>query len=355
MKKIIKYLIVLLLCVVFQINGVKAKSYINDLFQAGSNVKLNKKLSGTAFLAGNEIKVNEKVDGIVFAAGNNLKINSEEDYVFGAGSNIVLTNDINKDLFLAAESIEIRESNLKRDAYLMANEVSVNATVDRNIYIAASKVTLNGVYNGNITISADNIVLEKGVVINGQIKYNEKALIKGLDTGVKTKTYKTTEKKEVIKNNLVNLFNSYLHIMILSVIFIYLFENVFKKISKNTKDLTINKMITTCGKGFLILIGVPILAFMFLLSGLFVSVGAILGLVYGISVYISTIISAYIFMEKINDKYLKKDMNTYYLAIFGLLAIYILKLVPIIGGFISFVSLIFGLGITGNMIIEQKK
>ena len=266
-----------------------------------------------------------------------------------------MTNDINKDLFLAAESIEIRESNLKRDAYLMANEVSVNTTVDRNIYIAASKVTLNGVYNGNITISADNIVLEKGVIINGQIKYNENALIKGLDTGVKTKTYKTTEKKEVIKNNLVNLFNSYLHIMILSVILIYFFENVFKKISNNTKDLTINKMITTCGKGFLILIGVPILAFMFLLSGLFVSVGAILGLVYGISVYISTIISAYIFMEKINDKYLKKDMNTYYLAIFGLLVIYVLKLVPIIGGFISFVSLIFGLGITGNMIIEQKK
>ena len=47
-------------------------------------------------------------------------------------------------------------------------------------------------------------------------------------------------------------------------------------------------------------------------------------------------------------------MNSYLLMIIGLFIIYVLSAIPYIGGFISFISLIFGLGIVGNIIIELK-
>ena len=93
---------------------------------------------------------------------------------------------------------------------------------------------------------------------------------------------------------------------------------------------------------------------MLMFSSLFVSVGVIGGIVYGILVYIANIFSAYSLTKILDEKLFKKNMNSYLLMIIGLFIIYVLSAIPYIGGFISFISLIFGLGIVGNMIIELK-
>ena len=51
---------------------------------------------------------------------------------------------------------------------------------------------------------------------------------------------------------------------------------------------------------------------------------------------------------------MKKNLNSYLLVIVGLFIISVLKIIPIIGAFVSLFSLLFGLGITGNMIIELR-
>ena len=355
MKKIIKGLLLLVLCLTLTINGVSAKSYISDLFQAGDKVIINKPIDGTAFIAGNEVKVDETIEGISFVAGNSVKINAIEEYIFAAGNDIVLTNDVNKDLFLAGASVEIKESNLKRDAYIAAEKIDINSTVDRNIYLYGTKVELNGTYNGNILVAANEITINENTVINGTLKYNEDAIIKGLNNSIKTKTYVNLEHKITIKDTIINIISSYIHIIVLAIVLIFISEKIFKKVLEQTKDLTVKDTFITCGKGFLILIGVPIIAMMLLFSGLFISVGVIGAIIYGILVYISKIFTAYILASKLDNKYFKKNMNSYLLVIIGLLVILLLGLIPIIGGLVTFISVIFGLGTIGNLIIELRK
>ena len=355
MKKIFNYLLVSVLCLIMSINGVKAKTYAKDLFQAGNKLTINEELKGTSFLAGRDIKINKSVDGVVFVAGQDIKINSDEEYVFGAGSTIVLTKNINKDLFLAAEEIDIKESNIKRDAYLAANEIYLDATVDRNIYIAGSTIDLKGTYNGNVSIEGDIINLDKDVIINGTLKYNKDAIVNGLDNSIKTKTYRRKDNSKDIKSTLIDLLSSFVHISLFAIVLIFIFEKLFNKINKDNKELSMNDIVKTCGKGFLLLIGVPIIAIMLLMTGFFVSVSVVSALLYGIFIYISSIITAYLLMLFIDKKYLKKNLNNYYLVICGLLLLYVVKLIPIFGGFVTFVSLIFGLGIIGNLFSELKK
>ena len=64
---------------------------------------------------------------------------------------------------------------------------------------------------------------------------------------------------------------------------------MIKKSLKQTEKANVSKIATLCGKGFLILIGVPIIAIMLLFSGVFVSVGTIAIILYGIFIYISEI------------------------------------------------------------------
>lgn len=352
MKKIKNYILVVFLLLAFGIINVNAKSYAKDLFQAGDKITIKNRLEGTSFIAGNEINVNNTIDGIGFVAGNKLTFNADQEYVIGAGNEITIEKDIAKDLFLAANDIKVH-GNVLRDSYLMANTITLDGKFTRNTYVYAAEVTLSGTFNGNISIRADKINIE-GAKITGTLKYNEDATVLGLVNEIKTKTYKNVVEKITFKEYITTFILKYIHIVMLAIVLVFALEKVFKKSLEQTKDLNTKTVAILCSKGFLILIGVPIIALMLMLSSLFVSVGVIGGIVYGILVYIANIFSAYSITKILDEKLFKKNMNSYLLMIIGLFIIYALSAIPYIGGFITFISLIFGLGIVGNMIIELK-
>ena len=352
MKKYFKCLILTLVMIMLSITTVNAKSS-KDLFQAGDKVSIEDKLDGTAFIAGNEIKINNTIDGIGFVAGNKLNFNANQEYVIGAGNEIIVEKDVEKDLFLAGNDIKIN-GNVLRDTYLAANTITINGNLNRNSYIYASEVTLKGTFNGNVTVYATNINIE-GAKITGTLKYNKDAVIDGLNNTIKTKTYNTTSNKITFKEYMYAIVSKYVHITMLAIVLVFVCEKLFKKSLKQTEDLTAKKTAILCGKGFLILIGVPMVALMLLMTGIFSSVGVIGGIIYGILVYIANIFTAYTVAHKLDKKYFKKNMNSYILMIVGLFIIYVLSYIPYIGGFVSLLSLLFGLGVSGNMIIEMKK
>ena len=352
MKKYFKCFIVALVMIMLSITTVNAKSS-KDLYQAGDKVSIDEKLDGTSFIAGNEINVNNTIDGIGFVAGNKLNFNANQEYVIGAGNEITIEKDIEKDLFLAANDIKVN-GNVLRDTYLAANTITINGNLNRNSYIYANEVTLKGTFNGNVTIYATNINIE-GAKITGTLKYNKDAEIDGLDNTIKTKTYNVATNKITFKEYIYAIVSKYVHITMLAIVLVFICEKLFKKSLKQTEDLTAKKTAVLCGKGFLILIGVPMVALMLLMTGIFSSVGVIGGIIYGILVYIANIFTAYTIAHKLDKKYFKKNMNSYILMIVGLFIIYVLSYIPYIGGFVSFLSLLFGLGISGNMIIEMKK
>ncbi len=352
MKKYFICFILTLVTIMLSITTVNAKSS-NDLFQAGDKVTIEDKLDGTAFIAGNEIKVNNTIDGIGFVAGNKLTFKANQEYVIGAGNEITIEKDIVKDLFLAANDIKVN-GNVLRDTYLAANTITINGNLNRNSYIYASEVTLKGTFNGNVTVYAANINIE-GAKITGTLKYNKDAVIDGLNDTIKTKTYNSTTNKMTFKEYIYAIVSKYVHITMLAIVLVFACEKLFKKSLKQTEDLTVKKTAILCGKGFLILIGVPMIALMLLMTGILSSVGVIGGIIYGILVYIANIFTAYTVAHKLDKKYFKKNMNSYILMIVGLFIIYVLSYIPYIGGFVSLLSLLFGLGISGNMIIEMKK
>ena len=352
MKKYFKCFILIVVMIMLSITTVNAKSS-KDLFQAGDKVSIEDKLDGTAFIAGNEIKINNTIDGIGFVAGNKLTFNANQEYLVGAGNEITIDKDIKKDLFLAANDIKIN-GNVLRDAYLAANTITINGNLNRDNYIYANQVTLKGTFNGNITIYATNINIE-GAKISGTLKYNKDAIVDGINDTIKTKTYNVNPNKITFKEYIYNIVSKYVHITILAIVLVYICEKLFKKSLKQTDDLTVKKTAILCGKGFLILIGVPMIALMLFMTGIFSSVGVIGGIVYGVLVYIANIFTAYTVANKLDKKYFKKNMNSYILMIVGLFIIYVLSYIPYIGGIVSLLSLLFGLGISGNMIIEMKK
>ena len=356
MKRFIKLLSLIVMSSLLFINGVEAKSYIKDLFRAGDNVRIRKNIDGTSFIAGNNVSVNGKINGIGFIAGNEVKINSDQEYLFVAGNEIKLNSNIDKDVFIAGESIKINDSTLNRDAYIAGNEININGSVGRNLYATGTKIILNGKFDGNISLNAESIEIKDNTVINGTLKYNENAVVTGISEKFKTKTYKEQEivRTNPIKTLITSLISSYIHITLLAIVLVFICEIVFKKSLSETKDLNTTNLLSLGGKGLLVLLGVPILALMLAFTGVFISVGVVGGIIYGIMIYISKMFTAYSLASILDKHYFKKNMNSYLLMIVGLLIIYILSIIPVIGSLISFFSIIIGLGIISNMIIKLR-
>ena len=356
MRRYLKYLLVLLLVFTFSINCVNAKSHIKELFKIGDNIKIEEELDGTAFIAGEKVELNNKINGIGFIASNELNINFEQDYIFSAGTTINIKNNIEKDAFILGEKIFIDENvKLGRDAYVFADTLTIKGNIDRNIYVYGTTVNIEGNINGNIVVSALELNIDKDAKVLGTLKYNEDANIKGLREDITSKTYKISTNNLTFKEYITNFISSYIHITLLAIVLVFICEKLFKKSLSITKELTAKKVATLCGKGFLVLIGVPIIAMMLLFSGAFVSVGVVGAILYGILIYISNIFTAYFLATILDKKIFKKNMNSYLLMIIGLFIIYVLGMIPLIGGLISFISMLLGIGIAGNMLLDMKK
>jgi len=351
MKKYIRLIITFLFCITISITTVNAKSYIKDLFQYDEKLVIEKELDGTAFLLGEKVNVEKSINGIGFILGNTITIQDVQEYIFGISSKINMEANIKKDLFLFAEEINITGT-INRDAYMYSTTSSLDGNFNRNVYIAGGTIELNGTFKGNVTIYATEIKLGDEVSIEGTLKYNKDANISGLTDEIATKTYVNKQNKISLQDYIYSFINSYINITILAVLLIFICERIFKKSLEQTKN---NKITNLCVKGFIILIGIPILAFMTLMSGWFTSIGVVVGIIYGILIYVSTLFTGYFIAHELDKRYLKKNLNSYLLVIIGILIIKVLSIVPILGELVSLFSLLLGLGITGNMIIEVKK
>ena len=352
MKKTVKYLLLMILILTFAITRVQAKGAITELFQLDEKIKVNEELNGTSFLAGSKVTINETINGIGFIAGEEIEINGEQEYIFGFGLDTILNANIKKDIFLFSEELKVKKININRDAYLAGTTINIDGTINRNAYIYGTTVDIKGTIKGNVNINATVINIDKNAKILGTLKYNDNATINGLNDSIKTKTYKVTE-NVTFKDYLSTFISNYLHLTLLALVLVYFFNKQTKNILKQTKDK--KTIVSVLGKGFLILIGVPIISLTFIMTDLFISIGVIALILYGILIYISEILVAYIIAHYLDKKYIKKNLNNYILTILGIFIVKVISIIPIMGGFIYFMIMLVGLGIIANMIIEAKK
>lgn len=351
MKKTIYLLLVLTLSLLWA--PVQAKA--DNGFFADEDVTLSKSIDTTTFVAGNNIDVTSKIDGASFIAGNNLSISSSQDYIFAAGNSLKVRNANTKDAFLAGSLIEVENSKI-RDLYAMGATVKVFSDISRNAYLAGDEVIINSTISGDVKIAADKITIGENAIIEGTLLYPEgdsieldidssavigsKETYQVEDAGVQV-TIVTTIKERIL---------SFLSILIIGLILLALNKKMFTRIEEMPKEAS--ELFKNIGIGLATLILLPVAAILLLITVIGIPLSIISLLLYGIFIYLSAIPASYYI-----GKWILKDKikNSYLVLIISLAAIYVLKIVPVIGGIVSFITLLLGLGMFIRLMINQEK
>ena len=345
MKKKICLLIILLLAVIIPVKALDIQRVETEKsnFIANEQVKTDKFIDGSAFVAGNNIDIESPIDGAAFIAGNNVNVGSHQDILFVAGNVVNLNNVATKDAFVAGSTINITSSKI-RDLYAAAGKITIDSNIERNAYLAGDEIVINGSITGNVKIDAETIKIGKEAEIIGTLKYPDNAKITIAETAKinKKATYEAAKASNevTLMSKLLDRLYAFLGMLLIGILMMAFCKKVFTKIEKIDKD--INTFAKTFGMGFVFLVVVPIASIIVMCTIIGAPLAIITLILYGIMIYLSIIPTAYYLGNILLKDYIK---NKYVLFMVSLLIIYVLRMIPGIGGLVTFISLCFGLGV----------
>ena len=351
-KKNVLFLILLLLLPVF----VQAK-----VAEAGDKVTLEGEYDSTKIVAGNDVENKASIDGIALFAGNNVKSEGTLDYGAIAGNNITISGKVNHDLFVAGNDITIdKDADIARDVFIAGNTLEIKTNLNRNLYYAGTFIDLSGVtINGNAIIYADSIKMDDKTVITGKLTYSDESSLSGLDDAsigsikvVETKELSKEARKALIVEKVKDWIFSLITGFVTMALLFYLFPKIREKLSGELVQA--NDIAKASLKGLCVLVVVPLVCLFTIFTRILTPLSLLTVVIYAFGIYFSTLFVSFIVGRFLYAKF-GKESNSYIELIIGLLVVKIVSLIPIIGGLVKFICLIYGLGIMFNYITGMIK
>lgn len=334
--------------------------YRKDNMKAEDDLNVTGNYDSSTFFAGNNVYDATKVDGISFVAGNDVNINGNYEYGFVAGNIVDVRGKYQKDVFVFGNMVSFsNEFSVAKDMYLFGATVTLNGNIGRNLFVAADKLVLENVtINGDVNVSASSVTFGDNVLVNGTFKYNEDAYLSNMEKA-SISTILTYEIEDDFKE--VNRFAAYqdfllsvVGLILLGVIIYALCPSVFEKLKGKTNNYTFVEGLKDSAAGLLTLIGYPIFMLMLLFTVICIPISIIGLILYGIAIYMTTLFIGYLVGDLLFRKAIGKEVSGFYSIIIGVLIVKILKLIPFIGGFISFIVLCLGLGLIVKLLFSRR-
>ena len=354
MKKKILSLFTILFASVFMFSNVSAL----ELTQTGENVLQEGDYNSLRLVAGNTVTSSANIDGLSLIAGNTITANGHVTYGLYAGNTLTINEYVDKDLFVAGNGITIGENaTITRDAFVAGNSVTINTNIGRDLRAGASRINISGItINGDAYLDAEEIIMNEDTIINGELTYLEKAKVTGLKEATigSVETTKLPEVKIEVNpmNNIYNFIFTIVAAYIVMLVLFYLLPTSKERIDK--VELKVSPIFKTIGIGLLVLIVVPLATLIAMFTGVLTPIALITAAIYVIAIYLSTLLTAYVIGNLINDK-LFKNSSIHLSLIIGIVLLKLLKLIPVVGGWIYALAMFYGLGLIYKYIASRNK
>lgn len=286
-------------------------------------------VAGSANIAGSSVDV-------AGAVGRNLRL---------AGSDVTVSGRVGGNAAIAGAEILIAGAgSVGRDLYAAGSNVDVQGRVGRKATINAEKVTVNAPIGGDVRIDAGKITIGSRAVINGDLVYTspQKATIDpGARITGRTIHQRQTEHKSALGPLLWFLrFVGFISLFLTGLILLALAP----KTTGDAAATAFAKPWVSMLIGFVFLIALPAVAVVLIFTLVGIPLALILAAMYLILIYVSRVVISLAVGNWLISRAGRTGVSRFTAFFVGLLAFVILTWIPVVGGFVSFVGLLLGLG-----------
>lgn len=315
----------------------------SDAYLADDTINIDKIIDGNVFAFGNTVTINSQIGGDAFIFADKVVI-EENGYVFSnlfVMANTVEIKGVVYDVYANAKTITISNGYIYRDMKANCDTLNVYGTVGRNVFVNSNSISfvnpnsqVTGMINGNLSYSAKSeMTFPEGSVL-GETKY----------TPITVSTHSA-------QDYLTSLGSTLALVIILWLVSLW----IAPKFLENTKTIMEKNKLFIVLSGLIGLIAIPFVSVILLLLGITANVAIILLGIY----IILLVLSKSIFVITANNILCSKLKINKNIGILGMLIIsgivvWALCLIPYVGGWISFITIIIGLGILFANLFPKK-
>lgn len=319
----------------------------SDMYLAGDNITIDYVVDGNLFVCADTVTINSEIGGDAFIMAKKLII-EENSCVYSNLFVIAETVELKGvacDVFALAQNFNISGGYVYRDLKVACNTLNINGVVGRNAFVSCASINFNtdegtnGIIYGNLDYSSNSEASIPENVVKGTVNYN----------AIQVSPEKSI--RSIIADYILDLGG-----FLAFVLIIWLVCLVFApKFLANTNKYVGKKTLGILGYGLLALIAVPIACIILILLQLTSGFSLFLLALYVLAIIVSKSLFTITANNYVCSK-LKISKNT---GIFGMLivsgiVIWVITQIPYIGGLVSFIISVLGLGILVASILPKK-
>lgn len=322
-----------------------------DYYAAGGTVDIDAVVIGDVVAAGGDLYIGKQVQGDVMAAGGTIRITGEVyDDIRTAGGDVEVDALIGDGLVVAGGKIRITQgTSTGGDAWLAGGDVYMAGVVGRDLSIMAGNIRLSGTVRGDVVLEGAEIQILEGTVIEGSLLYKspDEATVHPDATITGDVTHQQSEWKRPFKweeqhRGGYGIFFSLT--LITAAIVLYLLFPGFTLSAAGRISLEFWKSL---GIGLIVLIVMPVIAFILMGIVLGVWVGLSLLALYFV-VLIIGMLTSFFFLGDRGARLLNRDVTSTGRRLLSvslaIILVGLLQLIPVAGGLLIFILLLMGLG-----------
>jgi cytoskeletal protein CcmA (bactofilin family) len=158
-----------------------------DVLASGSLPMVTDSVPGDAILAGGNVSFSGATGGDYLGAGGNQAISGRiHGSLRAAGGAIRVAATVDRNATITGGKVDLDSSAVVgRSAYLFAGAIQVDGAVRGTLLAAGGTVTLNGVIGANVEVAADQLRIGPHAQITGSLRYKVPAGKVHIDSGAR--------------------------------------------------------------------------------------------------------------------------------------------------------------------------
>jgi len=337
---------------------VISESPLDNAYLAGTDVTVAAALPADVLAAGGTISIAAPVTGDATLAGGTIAVSRPvEGDLRAVGAQIIVSAPVTGDLTLAGGTVTA--SSTAADTRIVGGTVRVTGSGGKAV-IYGAEVYLSGTFEGDVEVTAsDRLTLLEGTIINGSLRYDapQEALIPASATILDGVTYTgassylpTIEQAKTfaIAGASVFLLVRILAVLIAAALLTGLFPVFAQEVADRALSRSPGRFALLVLLGFAVLFATPVFIFILLISFVGMGVAFLLLTAYLLLLMLGYLYAGVLAGAALGRGLMKREIVTWKLAILGMLVLYLVGIVPIIGGILTFILF---LAATGTIVL----
>ena len=324
-----------------------------DFFAFGEVVEISGTINGDLYAVAGQILVDGTVKGDLLAVGGTVTISGTvaQDARL-AGGQITISGDMGRNLTVGGGNIELTPSaSIHGGVVAGGGNIQLAAPVSHDVKIAAGNLTISNRIGGDVDAIVGRVRLTSKAAVTGNLTYQSPAFASVDDLA---KISGSVTRKEFPRDSLPSAkailgLLAGLKLLLLAMSFVstlvlgFLLMHFYPNSTQKAVDQLRQRPMASLGLGLLALIGPPLLAGLLALT----IVGLPLALValawYFVVLYLSRVVVIAWAGQAIFQRLGKADRKRWAFVV-GLVAYFLLALIPVLGGLVTLIVILFGLG-----------